>query len=104
MFGPERERPCPMCTAFLGALDNPARDLAQRAALAVIGRSSVALQLAFAREQGWRNLRFFTTVDDAFARDYRGLAPDGAEWPALDVWTRQDGTVWCPQQDYGPAG
>jgi predicted dithiol-disulfide oxidoreductase (DUF899 family) len=27
MYGPQRERPCPMCTAFLGSLDIPARDI-----------------------------------------------------------------------------
>jgi hypothetical protein len=51
MFGPQRERPCPMCTAFLGSLDIPARDITQRVALAVIGRSPVERQLAFARER-----------------------------------------------------
>jgi predicted dithiol-disulfide oxidoreductase (DUF899 family) len=90
MYGPQRERPCPMCTAFLGSLDVPARDLTQRIALAVIGRSPVERQLAFARERGWRNLRFFATVTDDFPRDYRGLAPDGSEWPALDVWVKDD--------------
>jgi len=93
MFGPQRERPCPMCTSFLGALDTPARDIAQRVAVAVIGRSPVERQLAFARERGWRNLKFFATVGDDFARDYRGLAPDGNEWPALDVWVKRDGRV-----------
>ncbi|HEX6377382.1 MAG TPA: DUF899 family protein [Allosphingosinicella sp.] len=93
MYGPQRERPCPMCTAFLGALDIPARDLSQRVALAVIGRSPVERQLAFARERGWRNLEFFATVGDDFPNDYRGLAPDGSEWPALDVWVKRDGAV-----------
>ena len=93
MYGPERERPCPMCTAFLGSLDVPARDLTQRVALAVLGRSPVARQLAFARERGWRNLPFYATVGDDFARDYRGLAPDGSEWPAFDVWVKRDGVV-----------
>lgn len=93
MYGPQRERPCPMCTAFLGALDIPSRDLTQRIAIAVIGRSPVARQLAFARERGWRNLQFFQCVGDEFPRDYRGLGPDGSEWPALDVWTRPDGQV-----------
>ena len=37
MYGPERERPCPMCTSFLGSLDATARDLEQRVAVAVIG-------------------------------------------------------------------
>ncbi len=93
MYDPQRARPCPMCTAFLGALDAPARDLAQRIAVSVVGRSQVARQLAFARERGWRNLRFVATVGDDFPRDYRGLAQDGSEWPALDVWVKRDGRV-----------
>ncbi len=93
MYGPERERPCPMCTALLGSLDIPAVDLEQRVGLAVIGRSPVARQLAFARERGWRNLRFYQCVGDAFPTDYRGLAPDGSEWPALDVWKKVGGRV-----------
>jgi hypothetical protein len=66
MYGPQRERPCPMCTAFLGALDIPSHDLTQRIAVAVIGRSPVARQLAFARRRGWRNLQFYQCVGDAF--------------------------------------
>ncbi len=93
MYGPGRKRSCPMCTSLLGSFDIPARDLTQRVALAVIGRSPVARQLAFARERGWRNLAFYETVGDDFARDYRGLAPDGSEWPALDVWVKRDGKV-----------
>src|SRR4051812_44206747 len=90
MYGPQRERPCPMCTSLLGSLDVPARDLAQRVALAVIGRSPVERQRAFARERGWSNLKFFSTIGDDFARDYRGLDDKGNEWPALDVWVRRE--------------
>jgi predicted dithiol-disulfide oxidoreductase (DUF899 family) len=93
MYGPQRERPCPMCTAFIGSLDIPSRDITQRVAMAVIGRSPVERQLAFARERGWRHLKFYATVGDRFARDYRGLAPNGEEWPALDVWVKRDGQV-----------
>jgi len=93
MFGPQRPRPCPMCTAFLGSIDIPARDITQRVAFAVFGRSPVARQIAFARERGWRNLKFYQTVGDDFARDYRGLADDGAEWPALDVWVKDGAKV-----------
>jgi predicted dithiol-disulfide oxidoreductase (DUF899 family) len=93
MYGPQRERPCPMCTAFLGALDIPVRDISQRVAFAVLGRSPVERQLAFARERGWRNLKFYATAGDDFARDYRGLAPDGSEWPALDVWVKDGAKV-----------
>jgi predicted dithiol-disulfide oxidoreductase (DUF899 family) len=88
MFGPERERPCPMCTSFVGSLDIPSIDIGQRLAVAIVGRSPVARQLAFARERGWSNLDFYQTVGDDFARDYRALV-DGTEWPAVLVWKRE---------------
>ena len=46
MYGPERERPCPMCTSFLGSIDIPSKDISQRIAIAAIGRSPVERQLA----------------------------------------------------------
>jgi len=49
MFGPQRERPCPMCTNLLGALNGNAADIKQRVALKVLGRSSVERQFTFAQ-------------------------------------------------------
>lgn len=93
MYGPERERPCPMCTSFVGSLDTPAPDIEQRLSLAIVGRSPVARQLAFARERGWDHLKFYQTVGDTFARDV-GAVTDGAngldEGAAVVVW-RRDG-------------
>lgn len=93
MYGPKRPRPCPMCTSFLGSLDIPAADLTQRVALAVLGRSPVSRQLAFARERGWRNLKFYQLTDDDWARQHGALDTDGCEYPALDVWIRREGGV-----------
>jgi predicted dithiol-disulfide oxidoreductase (DUF899 family) len=92
MFGPQRERPCPMCTSFVGSLDIPAPDMEQRLAIAILGRSPVARQLAFARERGWHNLKFYQTVGDDFARDYR-ILQDGEEWAAVLVWKRDGDRV-----------
>jgi predicted dithiol-disulfide oxidoreductase (DUF899 family) len=89
MFGPERERPCPMCTSFVGSLDIPAPDIEQRVAIAIVGRSPVARQLAFARERGWRNLKFYQTVGDDYGRDVHALSDEG-EGAAVTVW-RRDG-------------
>src|SRR5215207_1413534 len=73
MYGPERERPCPMCTSFVGSLDVPAPDIEQRIAIAIVGRSPVERQLAFAQERGWTHLDFYQLVGDDFALDYHGL-------------------------------
>ena len=88
MFGPERKRPCPMCTSFVGSLDIPAIDIEQRIAIAIVGRSPVSRQLAFARERGWRNLKFYQTIGDSFAIDYRALN-DGEEGAAVLMWQRR---------------
>ncbi len=93
MFGPERERPCPMCTALLGPLDGNARDIGQRMALAVVARSPIGKLAAFAKERGWRGLRLFQDLNDAYSRDYYGVLQDGSEVPALNVFTRRDGTI-----------
>jgi predicted dithiol-disulfide oxidoreductase (DUF899 family) len=93
MYGPQRARPCPMCTNFLGPLNANALDIKQRAALMILGRSPVERQLAFARERGWNFLDFVQTVGDDYARDLGVLTPDGQEWPALVVYHREGAQV-----------
>jgi len=92
MYGPERERPCPMCTSFVGSFDVPAPDIEQRLSLAIIGRSPVARQLAFARERGWRNLKFYQAIDEDFVSDTHWVV-DGEEWAAVLVWQRDGDAV-----------
>jgi predicted dithiol-disulfide oxidoreductase (DUF899 family) len=92
MYGPERERPCPMCTSFVGSFDVPAPDIEQHLSLAIIGRSPVARQLAFARERGWQNLKFYQAIDEDFVRDTHWVVA-GQEGAGVLVWRRDGGTV-----------
>jgi predicted dithiol-disulfide oxidoreductase (DUF899 family) len=88
MFGPQRERPCPMCTNWLGAVNGNAADINQRVALRILGRSPVARQLAFAAERGWKHFDFVQTVGDDYANDLGLINKDGSENPALVVFKR----------------
>ncbi|WP_341888429.1 DUF899 family protein [Variovorax sp. YR752] len=88
MYGPQRERPCPMCTNWLGAVNGNAADIKQRVALKILGRSPVERQYAFAQERGWRDLNFVQTVGDDYAKDLGVLHADGSEYPALVVFKR----------------
>lgn len=90
MYGPQRERPCPMCTNWLGAVNGNAADIKQRVALKVLGRSPVERQYAFAQQRGWRDLNFVQTIGDDYANDLGLLNSDGSENPALTVY-RRDG-------------
>src|SRR5262245_49664005 len=89
MFGPQRERPCPMCTDWLGAVNGNAADIKQRVALKVFGRSPVSRQIAFAQERGWHDLDFVQAIGDDYARDIGILKSDGSEWPAITVFKRE---------------
>ena len=93
MFGPERERPCPMCTSLLSAWDGEARDIEQNVALAVVARSPLAKLLAFKKERGWQHLPLYTDLNGDFSRDYHAIADDGSDIPAFNVFTRRDGTI-----------
>jgi len=93
MFGPSRVRPCPMCTNLLGAWEGNAADIGQRVSLAVVARSPIAKLLAWKRERGWKNLRLYSDLNDAYARDYFGVSSDGGDMPALNVFSRRDGTI-----------
>src|SRR5262245_12759800 len=96
MFGPQRQRPCPMCTSLLSAWDGEARDVEQNIALAVVARSPIERIVAFKKERGWRNLKLYSDPTDEFSRDYNALAPDGTQdvdSAAFNVFTRRDGTI-----------
>ncbi|KRC36316.1 DUF899 family protein [Acidovorax sp. Root219] len=93
MYGPQRERPCPMCTNWLGSVEGNAADIKQRVALKILGRSPVERQYAFAQERGWRDLNFVQTVGDDYAKDLGILMDDGSEYPALVVFQRDGDQV-----------
>ena len=93
MFGPQRERPCPMCTSLLGAWNGEARDIQQRVGLAVIARSPLEKLVAFKKERGWRDLPLYSDPSGEFSRDYFAIAPDGSDIPGFNVFTRRDGKI-----------
>ena len=93
MYGPQRQRPCPMCTNWLGSVEGNAADIKQRVALKILGRSPVERQYAFAQERGWRDLNFVQTVGDDYANDLGILMDDGSEYPALVVFQRDGDQV-----------
>ena len=104
MFGPQRQRPCPMCTSLLSAWDGETPDIAQRVGFAVTARSPIEKLTAFKQERGWQHLPLFSDTSQDFSRDYGAIAPDGSDIPQLLVFTRRDGEIrlfWAGEM--GPA-
>jgi predicted dithiol-disulfide oxidoreductase (DUF899 family) len=91
MFGPQRERACPMCTAMLTSWEGTARNLRERVALAVSARSPIERLLDFKKERGWQNLQIYSDTKGDYTRAY--VSAEDGDVPGLTVFTRGDGTV-----------
>ena len=91
MFGPQRERACPMCTAMLTSWDGTARNLRERVALAVTARSPIERLLDFKKERGWQNLQMYSDIKGDYTRAY--VSAEDGDVPGLSVFTRRDGAV-----------
>jgi predicted dithiol-disulfide oxidoreductase (DUF899 family) len=106
MYGPQRERPCPMCTSLLSAWDGEALDIMQNVALAVTARSPIERLAAIKNERGWRDLKLYSDPSGEFSRDYRAVSSNGGDDAGLHVFTRRDGTIrhfWSGEMDFGTA-
>jgi predicted dithiol-disulfide oxidoreductase (DUF899 family) len=91
MFGPQRERACPMCTAMLTSWDGTARNLRERVAVAVTARSPIERLLDFKKERGWQNLQIYSDTKGDYTRSY--VSADDGDVPGLSIFTRRDGAV-----------
>jgi predicted dithiol-disulfide oxidoreductase (DUF899 family) len=105
MFGPNMPKACPSCTSILDALDRTAPHARQRINLVVVAKSPIARIRAHARDRGWRNLRLRSSANNTYNRDYHGEDDKGAQWPALNVFTRSDGRIhhaYCTELLFAP--
>jgi len=92
MYGPQREKPCPMCTSILSAWDGTARNFKDRAAIAVFARSPIERLTAWKQQRHWLNLDLYSDSDGRYTRAY--VSADDADMPAINVFTRRDDRIY----------
>lgn len=109
MFGPQRERPCPSCCAFLDSLDGAALHVGQRVNLVVVAKSPVERMRAVANERGWQHLRLVSSGGTTFKRDYLSEQEDPPnidELPLIHVFHRDGDTIrhiWGSEMIFHPS-
>jgi predicted dithiol-disulfide oxidoreductase (DUF899 family) len=91
MFGPEREKPCPMCTSFMASFEGKIPDIAQRVALAMVATGPIARMTAAKAARGWTQMPVYSDTSGDYTRAY--VSADLADIPGLNVFTRKDGTI-----------
>ncbi|WP_423193976.1 DUF899 family protein [Cupriavidus sp. H18C2] len=91
MFGPQREKPCPMCTSLMASWEGKVPDIEQRVALSMVARSPIDRLKAAKAARGWTQLKVYADTDGDFTRDY--VSAEDADMPAYTVFTRRDGKL-----------
>jgi predicted dithiol-disulfide oxidoreductase (DUF899 family) len=93
MYSLAMENPCPMCTSIIDSLEGAAQHVNQRANLAIVAKSPLPRILTFARNRGWRNLRFLSSSENSYNRLYHGEDAEGHQSPMLNVFVKRNGKV-----------
>jgi predicted dithiol-disulfide oxidoreductase (DUF899 family) len=91
MFGPERERPCNMCTPLLDGLNGVEDHIRQRLSVVVVAESPVEKLHAFAKERGWKRLHLVSAAGTTYNRDYHGKTERGEDTTMINVFHRGGG-------------
>jgi predicted dithiol-disulfide oxidoreductase (DUF899 family) len=91
MFGPQRERPCPMCTSFLSSWNGTAVNLRERVSIVVTARSPIQRLIEYKMQRGFTNLPFVSDSSGEYTRTY--VNPDDADVPGFTVFSRRDGSI-----------
>jgi predicted dithiol-disulfide oxidoreductase (DUF899 family) len=102
MFGPQREKPCPMCTSFMGTWEAKLPDVEQRVAFVFVARSPIERLVAAKQARGWTRHKIYSDASGDYTRDY--VSKEDADAPGYSVFTRRDGTIrhfWSGEM--GPA-
>jgi predicted dithiol-disulfide oxidoreductase (DUF899 family) len=91
MFGPQRERPCPMCTSLMSSWEEKVSDIEQRVAFAMVARSPIERLVKAKQARGWTKLKLYSDTQGDFTRGY--VSAEDADVPAYNVFTRKDGAI-----------
>ena len=91
MFGPQREKPCPMCTSFMSTWEAKLPDVEQRIAFAFVARSPIERLVEAKKARGWTRHKIYSDMSGDYTRDY--VSATDADMPGYSVFTRRDGVI-----------
>ncbi|HEX4302477.1 MAG TPA: DUF899 family protein [Rhizomicrobium sp.] len=103
---PREDGPCPSCAALLDQFDGMALHLEQILNFAVVAKAPIERVVAFAKDRGWRHMRFFSSAGNRFKNDYGAEDHDGQQQPMTNVFHRNSDGIrhfWSSEMLFAPA-
>jgi len=93
MYGGAQTTPCPMCTLWADGYDGVTKYLTERFDFGVLMAADIADARHYAAEQGWPNVRLFSSAGSELKRDLAFEDDAGNQLPGVSVFVRRDGEV-----------
>lgn len=93
MFGPEKARPCPMCTPLLQGLSALEHHIRPRVSLVAVAESPPARLRDVAAEFNLQNLRLLCSAGTTYNRDYGGTTDEG-DTTMWNTFVRREGKIY----------
>jgi len=106
MFAADAAAPCPMCSAFMDSVSGQLQHINARTGFVVAARSPYERIQKLAHGRGWSEIPWISTADNSYPVDYHSEAPDGAQFPMCNVFTKADGVIrhyWCSEMFFAPS-
>jgi predicted dithiol-disulfide oxidoreductase (DUF899 family) len=103
---PLAEGPCPSCVAMIDQLEGAADHSNQNVNLVIVAKAPVERLAAFVRERGWTRLRYLSSANNSYNRDYHAEGPAGGQMPTLNVFEREGEAIrhfWASELMWAPA-
>ena len=100
------EGPCPSCVAMIDQFEGAADHANQNVNLVVVAKTPVERLDAFVRERGWGRMRYLSSANNTYNRDYNAEGPEGGQMPPLNVFERDGDTIrhfWASELMWAPA-
>lgn len=91
MFGPEREKPCPMCTSWMSGFDHKIAAVRERIGFACVARAPIERLVTAKKSLGWTDLPVYSDPSGEFSRAY--VSAESDDTAAFNVFTRRDGAI-----------
>jgi predicted dithiol-disulfide oxidoreductase (DUF899 family) len=93
MYWADDDEFCPMCSAWIDALDGVAHHISQRANIVVATRAPYSKLAAWAKKRRWQRIRFLSDDGVAFARDTAADKANGEPTATIIVFVKTAGVV-----------
>jgi len=94
MYGPNAQKACPMCVAFLDGLNGEAVHINENINLAVVAKAPAQKLENFLSQRNWDGLNILSSFESSFQSDYNSESEEGDQWPLLHIFKKIEGEVF----------